>query len=417
METGDPGDRGRVRTVTFPRRLATGTWLAIRGFLVDRGIDRAAALAYVTLLSLVPLLAAVAALYRSFFSTHVERIVQIVTAALPYSTEQVEATLGEFVRRATTLGGVGLVVFVVIGFRLYLLIETTLNEVWGTPARRPVTVRIFSFTMIMFWGPVVMGLGSTALFWLERQPWAPDGSLVVLLLRLAIPFVALTMVYWLAPHTGVHIGAAAVGGLVATVGLQLLRWGFVAYIRLFPNVNFIFGSLAFLVLFLVSLFAFWTIVILGAEVSYVAQNLDVLVMDGEDPGAIHPDPIDVALAVLVAAYETCEEEESATLDDLVHRVGLPSRLVRSAVDTLLDAGLLAVTGHNRQRYVGVADPGRLTVGEAVARLQRKGTLPAAARRSPAMDRLARILEHAEERRREVLETTRFADLLTGGEVS
>jgi len=411
MEPDDPGDRGRVRAVTLPRRLATGAWLTIRGFLADQRIDHAAALAYVTLLSLVPLLAALAALYRSFFSTHVERIVQIATAALPYSTEQVEATLGEFVRRATTLGGVGLVVFVIIGFRLFILIETTLNEVWGTPARRPVTVRIFSFTMIMFWGPVVMGLGSTALFWLERQSWAPSGSLVVLLLRLAIPFVALTMVYWLAPHTGVHIGAAAVGGLVATIGLQLLRWGFVAYIRLFPNVNFIFGSLAFLVLFLVSLFAFWTIVILGAETSYVAQNLDALTMERGDPDALEPEPLEVALAVLTAAYEACDRAESASLDDLVARLALPSRLVRTAVDTLIGAGLLAVTGRNRERYVTVLDPAKLTVGRAARRLARRRSLPSGPERSPALGHLTAALEDADHRREEALDSVTFADLL------
>ncbi len=411
MDSDDPGDRRLDRAVTLPRRLVLGAWLAVRDFLADRGIDRAAALAYVSLLSLVPLLAALAALYRSFFSTHIERIVEIATAALPYSTDQVEATLGEFVRRATTLGGVGLVVFVIIAFRLFLLIETTLNEVWGTPARRPVTVRIFSFTMIMFWGPVVMGLGSTALFWLERQPWAPSGSLAVLVLRLAIPFVALTMVYWLAPHTGVHIGAAAVGAFVATTGLQLLRWGFVAYIRYFPNINLIFGSLAFVVLFLVSLFAFWTIVILGAEASYVFQNLEVLLREREAPETAQPEPSHVALAVLTATYEICNRRESATLDDLVHGVALPSRLVRMAVDTLLDVGLLAVTGRNREQYVPVADATRLTVGDAAARIARHHGSTPTADHDGALERLAGLLAEADRQWERTLASKTFADLL------
>ncbi len=327
MGSSDPGDRGLGHPLRWVRRAGWWAWLTIRCFLRDRGLDRAAALAYVTLLSLVPLLAAVAALYRSFFSEHIERIVEIIAVILPYSTQAVERTLGEFVRRATTLGGVGLLVFVAIAFRLFQLIETTLNEVWGTPSRRPVVVRLFSFTMILFWGPVVMGVGSTVMFWLEHQPWAPSAGLLMTLGRMVIPFVALTMVYWLAPHTGVHLGAAAVGGITATAGLQLLRTGFLAYIRLFPNVNFIFGSLALVVLFLISLFAFWTLVILGAEASYVAQNLALLRRTGEEVEAVTPSPLTVALAVLAACHEFRERGRPASLDDLVHRLGLTHRRV------------------------------------------------------------------------------------------
>ncbi len=411
MGSSDPGDRGLGHPLNGVRRAAWWAWLTVRCFLQDQGLDRAAALAYVTLLSLVPLLAALAALSRSFFSEHTERIVEVITVILPYSTQAVEQTLGEFVRRATTLGGVGLLIFVAIAFRLFQLIETTLNAVWGTPSRRPITIRIFSFTTILFWGPVVMGLGSTFIFWLEHQPWAPSTGLLVTVGRMVISFVALTMVYWLAPHTGVHLGAAAVGGLTATAGLQLIRTGFVAYIRLFPNINFIFGSLALVVLFLISLFAFWVLVILGAEASYVAQNLTALRRAGEEAEAVRPGRLTVGLAVLAACYEFREEGRAPSLDDLVHRLGLTHRPVQAALERLVDASLVAVTGRERDRFLAVHDPQRLSLADAALRLSDPEHLPSEASNSPALSRLAEALDEAEHARLERLTARTFADLV------
>ncbi len=410
MGSSDSSDRRLRLALRLARRAGSGAWLTLRGFLEDRGPDRAAALAYVTLLSLVPLMAALAALYRSFFSTHIEKIVEIFTVILPYSTTAVERTLGEFVRRATTLGGVGLLVFIAIAFRLFQLIETTLNEVWGTPTRRPISIRLFSFTMILFWGPVVMGVGSTLTFWLERQPWAPSSAILITLGRILIPFVALTMVYWLAPHTGVHLGAAAVGGLTAMVGLQLLRAGFLAYIHYFPNVNFIFGSLALAVLFLVSLFAFWILVILGAEASYVAQNLGVL-MRADEPGRPQLDPMTSALSVLAACYELRGRRGGASLDELVGQLDLSHRLVRGALEKLVDAGLVAVTGRERERFLPVNEAAGLTPAEVVRRLKPAAELPPGALASPVLVRLESLLDESEQARLERLGRRSFEELL------
>jgi len=83
MGPEDPRDRGRDRDQSLIRRLAWWAWLTAGGFFRDRGVDRAAALAYITLLGLVPLLAVVASLYRSFFSAHTEDIVRIFSVVLP----------------------------------------------------------------------------------------------------------------------------------------------------------------------------------------------------------------------------------------------------------------------------------------------------------------------------------------------
>ena len=412
MDSPDTGARGDGRALPLTSRLRWWGWFTVRGFLADAGVDRSAALAYVTLLALVPLLATVAALYRSFFSTHTEAIVQVITVVLPYASETVSTTLAEFVRRAATLGGIASLIFVAVVFRLFLLIESTLNQCWGVAARRSASVRIFSFTMVLFWGPVVIGLGTTSLVWLERQPWAPSASLLLDVGRVGLPLVGLTMVYWLVPNTTVHLAAAAGGGALATIGLQLLRAGFLAYIRRFPDINLIFGSLALAVIFLVSLFAFWMLVIAGAEASYAAQNLPALLRSSRQRGEHPPEPVLTSLALLTAAYRVVERTAAPpTLDDLAHALSLTYRHAKTLLDRLVEARLLAVTGRDREHFLPVVDASRLTVGRAVAALEESKSYTVPEWDVTPMDQLTTLLGQARAKRQNVLDETTFLDLL------
>lgn len=413
MGADNPRDRGRDRRQPLIRRLGWWAWFTVRGFFRDRGVDRSAALAYITLLALVPLLAVVASLSRSFFSSHTEDIVRIFSIVLPYSPDAVAKTLTEFIRRARTLGGIGFLIFVVLGFRLFLLVEEMLNDVWRSPSRRSVTMRIFSFTMVLFWGPVVMGLGTTFLFWLGRQPWAPDAALVLGLTRLAIPFVGFTMVYLLAPHTPVRVGAAVTGGLTATVALQVLRSAFVAYIRAFPNINLIYGSLALVVFFLISLFAFWVLVIVGAEASYVSQNLGALLRERAQTRGGEPDAVLTPILLLLACYRHVRlHGEPPTLHALSEVLGTADRTTGRHLQKLVNAGLVAVTGGERESYLPIIESGRLTLGEAVERIwPLKGT-PPPGYHPEVVGWLVEILGSARRVQRELLDPLTFDELVS-----
>jgi membrane protein len=398
------------------RDVALAAKLTGQEFRGDRGTDRSAALAYVTLLSLVPLLATAAALFRAFFPFGTDRLIEMVTVVLPYEpgTEQHGAliqTLSEFVNRATSLGYISFLIFIAIAYRLFQSVESAFNDIWNVDTKRSPATKVFSFTMLVFWGPVVVGVGSSALIWMTYQPWAPSRGLILTMLQLALPLLGLTMVYWLAPHTSVHVGAALTGGLVATVGLQLLRSVFVWYLDLFPDINIIYGSATLAVLFLVSLFAFWVLVIIGAEVAYVAQNFNALRLEHEGRRRLGADPAVVAAAVLTECYRRAAAgEPAATLDNIEEALGVGHAATQRATERLVGAGLLAVTGPERDGFVPGRDPHRLSVAQALeAGGAPRGELPAAG--SEAMSRLGELLRSAEVRRRDLLDGITFADLI------
>jgi len=419
METENTGTRRFHPAVSALLDIWLGARLTIRDFLDDRGVDRSAALAYITLLSLVPLLATVAALYRAFFTVNTDRLVEMVTVVLPYepgSEQYLELvqTLTEFVNRATTLGYIGSLIFLVVAFRLFQSVETTFNDIWRIKSRRSAATRVFSFTMLVFWGPVVMGIGSSMLLWMGHQPWAPSQGLVLSIARLAMPLLGITMVYWLAPHTGVHIGAALAGGLVAAGGLHLLRTLFMFYISGFSNVNIIYGSATLTVLFLVSLFAFLVIVIIGAEISYVMQNFHALKLEHEGRRRLDTEPHLTDVAVLTECFRrSLSGEEPATLADLEDSLSIRHTSAQRAAERMITAGLMAQTGVQRDGFVPACEAASLTVAAA---LQASGAncadIPSVG--SEALDRLGALLRQGEEARRKEIEGITFADLLGDG---
>ncbi len=409
-----PGDRGRNHPVGLARRVLWWVWFTIRDFFADNGVNRSAALAYISLFALVPLLATVAVLYKSFFSVHIQEIVETVTSVLPFSSESVAKTLTDFVRRATALGGISLVVFIILVFRLFYIIEETLNEIWGVASRRSATIKIFSFTMILFWGPVIMGVGTSLVLWLRGRPWAPPTAIFLVLERILIPLIAFTMVYWFVPFTSVRWTSALVGGITGTAGLALLRAGFIAYIKHFPNINFIFGSLALALIFLTSIFAFWVLVIIGAEASYVAQNLPALMRKRPtSEGTAKLDPTLASILLVAQCYWRMRRDgQPPSLADLAHDLALPHRTAKALTDRLIETGLLAVTGRERQRLLPVKAAAQLTLAEVDGAVSRPGI---AEELPPDLDidgDAARdLLEEAAANHRSVLEGATIEDLL------
>jgi membrane protein len=420
MADGNSGARGDTSALTRLDDLRLGAWFTIRDFFTDRGVDRSAALAYITLLSLVPLLATAAALYRAFFPFDTGRLIDVVAAVLPYATDSEEyltvaQTLTEFVNRATSLGYIGSLIFLAIAFRLFLSVETTFNDIWGIGSGRTPAVRVFSFTMFVFWGPVVVGLGSSLLLWMGHQAWAPSQALILSTGRMAVPLLGLTMVYWLAPHTGVRINAAVAGGVTSAIGLQLLRLIFVWYLNRFPDINILFGSLTLVVLFLVSLFLFWMLVILGAEASYVTQNFHALKLEHEGGQRLEADPALASIAVLTECYDRrFDQRQAPTLKELETALGLSHPAARGATERLLDRGLLAVTGPRRDAFVPGREARDISLAEALAECGANIDTRALAR-NPATIRLAGLLEEGETARKEKLKRASFADLFRAEE--
>ncbi|MCW5560113.1 MAG: YihY/virulence factor BrkB family protein, partial [Verrucomicrobiae bacterium] len=165
-------------------------WRTVRLFLKNRGPSRASALAYTTLLALVPLLAislSVSALFlprneterREQLLAWMEFGVARAAPALGLSDEDgrtqrtlVADKIVSFVERIhfKTLGAAATFGLLLVVIGLLRTVETTFNDIWGVPTARPLGLSIVFYWAAITLGPLLLIATQIAVYlpWLAR---------------------------------------------------------------------------------------------------------------------------------------------------------------------------------------------------------------------------------------------------------
>lgn len=370
--------RHRFRVVTvefflFVREVA-------REFYQIEGTSRAASLAYSTLLSLIPLLVAFTQVLQRYFKTlfpnFQSQIDSILNAVIPYQSPALTYHLARFAENAAAASTLGAVTFLIIAFRLFLAVEMTVNQIWKVRSDRGYRQKIMAFTMLFFWGPLLMGLSFTTTGMLERNRYLHilfKNDLIFRIAPIGILFLAFTMLFWLVPSTRVVIRSAAVGAAVTTALFTLVRFGFGIYAdHLFKGrFNLIYGTVGLAVIFLIAIEIMWVVILLGVEISYVFQNLYGVLRASANQ--IEDDPrFDVffALRALVEITRRFERREDMPSSyRLAEQFGTTDSQMARIFRRLEDAGFVKQVGVEYPGFLLACDPDRITVVEVVALIE------------------------------------------------
>src|SRR6266508_6177544 len=144
-----------------------------REFYLIEGTSRAASLAYTTLLSLVPLLVAFTQVlqqyFKSLFPNFQSQVDSILNVVIPYQSPVLTYHLARFAENASAASTFGVIVFIIVAFRLFLAVEATINQIWKVRSARGYRQKIIAFTMLFFWGPILMTLSFTTTQTLEKN--------------------------------------------------------------------------------------------------------------------------------------------------------------------------------------------------------------------------------------------------------
>src|SRR5258708_3973542 len=248
--------RARVTTVEFflfVREVA-------REFYEIQGTSQAASLAYTTLLSLIPLLVAFTQVlqqyFKNIFPTFQSQIDSVLNVVIPYQSPVLTYHLARFAENAQAASTLRAIIFMIIAFRLFLAVEATLNQIWKVRSAHGYRQKIMAFTMLFFWGPLLMGLSFTTTSMLERNRFLHvffQSDLIFRIAPVVVLFIAFTMLFWLVPSTRLKFSAAAVGaGLTAALfSLVLFRFGLYANSLFHGRFNVIYGAPGLAVIFFI----------------------------------------------------------------------------------------------------------------------------------------------------------------------
>lgn len=248
-----------------------------RRFRDDRCFETAGALSFASLFAIVPLLAAVFAALSVFpvFSAlrgHVSEF--IFRHFVPAAGRTVQGYLLQFADNASRLTTAGLVILLLSALLMMASIETRFNRIWRIQVPRRGSARILLYWAALTMGPLLIAAGIGASSWVYAQPFVHGvaergvfGMRLWAVLPFVITWVGLAVMYQVIPGCRVRWRDAIVGALIAALLFELVRKGFVLYVRHFANYREIYGALAAIPIFLIWVYLSWVIVLLGATLT------------------------------------------------------------------------------------------------------------------------------------------------------
>ncbi|MGY1425563.1 YihY family inner membrane protein [Lysobacter sp. A289] len=275
MEPLDSLNRWSERVRDRPRVLSFLRFLG-RRVLGDNLFQAAGALSYTTVFALVPLSMVVFGVLSGFpvFAEWSERLSDyIFSNFVPSAARSVEGYLLQFSSNAgqlTTAGIVALVVSVLITLNG---VEVTFNRIWRVKATRPKVGRFLVYWTVLTLGAIIAAASlavSARFFSLSVFDTTAGHALEVVMLQVApmvLELIAFSAIYRVVPHRTVQWRHAIAGAVLATCLFELVRWGLGVYLGTFGNYSRIYGTVAFVPIFMMWIFLSWVGVLLGASLA------------------------------------------------------------------------------------------------------------------------------------------------------
>ena len=360
----------REQATRLVETLQTWPWLATaitlrQRFREDRLGLIAGSLTFTTLISLVPLVTVMLALFSAFpmfasFQGSLETF--FLKSLIPDSIARpVLAALTQFAGKANRLGSVGLVFLLVTALALMLTIDRSLNGIWRVRQPRSIAQRVLVYWAIATLGPLLLGVSLTITSYaISASRGVVDvlpGGLRLLLgtLEFILMATGLAGLFHYVPNTHVRWRHAWAGGVFAAAGFEVAKAGLGWYLRQVPTYAMVYGAFATVPIFLVWIYVSWVVVLLGAVVAAYAPSLQMRVVRRPDtPGQRFE--LAVALLRALTAART-QAAHGMSVEQLSQWLRTEPLQVEPMLETLIGIDWVArLDEGDASRYVMLCDP-------------------------------------------------------------
>jgi len=240
-------------------RAARFLWAAINRFFDHNGPDRAAAVAYYTLLSLLPLLIfliSVGVRVLGSFEQAYNGTMFLIRGVVVHLDQAALDTLRSFVERSVRLQWPGILLLAWTSKRIFSSLVSALETVFEVPGRSFARGHLTSLAMVLLSGIgmlatlaltlVVAGVEGFLLRHTQAFGTQTIQTLTTLLLTRALPvlitFTFFFLVYRAVPRV-VTTGHAAAGAVLATMMWEAAKAAFAYYVRNLARYAGIYGAL------------------------------------------------------------------------------------------------------------------------------------------------------------------------------
>jgi membrane protein len=350
----NPGRQRMRRALATPGAFAM---YSLRRFIADGCFSASGALSYTTLVSLVPL-AVIAfgtlSAFPIFAQVHDELVALVFRTLVPSIGEQAAWWFRAFADSAAQTTAFGVAGIAATGILLLVTVEDQLNLIWRVTSPRPWVQRILAYWTLITLGPLLIGISLSLSTYFEiaaRQvgfgqeavAWFASSWLhgVARAVPAFLEFVALSLLYCLIPNCAVRWRDGALGAVIATVAIEILKVGFSIYIGASSFYQTVYGALAIIPIFLLWMYISWMAVLLGAVVAAALPNWRIDERVGTIPsGGVR---LGFSLALIAALARAQRHGEPRSTPALAAELGVATTVIDEHMRPLAEAGFAAHT--------------------------------------------------------------------------
>lgn len=362
--------------------------LSVQSFLNTDLQTKACAMAFRTMLALVPALALIFAIGRGFgFQSLLE---DELFGLFPAQKDAIYESL-KYVDSYLNTASEGVFVGIGLVFLLYTLIslissvEDTFNDVWCIKTGRSIWRKITDYTAMLLILPVLIICASGLTFFMSSTLqqifhfsfMTPIIGFILKFASWAFMWLFFAAAYMLIPNTKVKFTNAMIAGIFAGTGFMVLQWIFVTGQIYVTRYNAIYGSFAFVPLLLLWLQLTWVICLCGAVLCYSSQNIFRFSFSADINSISYDYREKVTVAITAVIVQSFTRQIAVpTRDNISKEYGIPARLVGDIIEKLLSAGIINRVVINAKEetygYTPAVDPSVITVEYVVNRLRSLG---------------------------------------------
>lgn len=395
----------RKRMYVFSRWL----YLLGSGFMNNQSLVRASALTFTTVLSIVPFLAVAFSISKGFGLQNTEFIRSMLMRIMA-GREEVVGYILQYIDNTNvqTLGWIGVATLLLTVFSMVGTVEKAFNNIWAVKKGRTAWRKFTDFFSVILVCPLIVVVASSFTVTIRKQQLVQSlleestvnyaESLVLKVAPLLLIWFAFTFMYVFIPNTKVRLSAAAIGGALGGVLWQLAQWMYIGWQIGVVKYNAIYGSFAQLPLFLMWLYISWAIVLLGAEASYAAQNVNVAARRRFLGNASLRERQKVAIMLyLVLSRRFLAGQRPSTAASVAEELAIPSDFAVHILSELASRGMVVETADQQPRYSPSTTPRKVTLFDLARSMYEaadEGSAQLLGDRFPQVDASLRDIERA-----------------------
>ncbi|WP_294079431.1 YihY/virulence factor BrkB family protein [Proteiniphilum sp. UBA5384] len=282
--------------------------------------------------------------------------------------------------------GIGILLFLYTILILFNDIENNLNRIWQVSKGRGIGRKMTDYAAMVLLMPLFFILVNA----LNIISYPQNDTLKVIYIlypfipRLLeiVPFVVIiflfTALYKFLPNTKVKFINALIAGAIAGTAFQFFQMLYLSGQMWITRYNAIYGTFAAIPLMLLWIQMSWFIMLIGAEISYAAQNVRKFSFEKETRNISrrYRDFFTLMIASLIV-QRFADEKTPLTADQLSVRCKVPGRLTNTILDQLLELKIISTTPSGIDERVPAFQPAMdinlITVNRVISQLDEQGS--------------------------------------------